>query len=95
MSVMCHNPVGDRHEIPDGDRKITLTAIVVWGANDLRDDWTGDYTFCSFACLADWATERASDHDGHELHEGASDSSTSNDVAEQEEPTGDAGPATP
>jgi hypothetical protein len=70
MSVVCQNPARPTHEIADGGRKITLTGVVVWGQADLRDDWTGDYVFCSFACLSEWAALRADDHDGVVLREG-------------------------
>lgn len=80
MSVVCQNPDRDRHEIPDGGRKLTLTGIVVWGQQDLRDDWTGSYVFCSFACLSEWAAARASDHDGVVLREGATEQLQPEDV---------------
>lgn len=70
MSVLCQNPARDPHTIDDGARKITLTGTVVWGQDDLRGDWTGDYVFCSFACLSEWAALRATDHDGVVLREG-------------------------
>jgi hypothetical protein len=70
VSVVCQNPAGDRHEIAEGARKVTLTGTVVWGENDIRAEWTGDYVFCSFGCLAEWATQRAIDHDGVVLREG-------------------------
>lgn len=71
MSV-CHNPARAAHEIADGARTITIPALTItWGKHDLRDDWTGAYTFCSFKCLADWATEKAAQHDGASLVEGA------------------------
>jgi len=70
VSVVCQNPALPPHEIADGARKVTLSAIIVWGQDDLRDDWSGDYVFCSFACLSQWATTRATDHDGVVLREG-------------------------
>ena len=70
MSVVCQNPELPTHEIADGARKVTLSAIVVWGQQDLRADWTGDYVFCSFACLSQWAGTRAADHDGVVLRDG-------------------------
>lgn len=73
MSVVCQNPARDPHSIPDGGRKITLTGVVVWGQADLRDDWSGAYVFCSFACCSEWAAARATDHDGVVLREGTSE----------------------
>lgn len=70
MSVVCQNPELPTHEIADGARKVTLSAVIVWGQDDLRGDWTGDYVFCSFACLSQWAATRATDHDGVVLREG-------------------------
>lgn len=70
MSVACQNPELPPHTIADGARKVTLSAIIVWGQDDLRDDWTGDYVFCSFACLSQWAATRAAVHDGVVLREG-------------------------
>lgn len=78
--VACQNPARDPHQIADGARKVTLSAIVVWGEQDLRGDWTGDYTFCSFGCLSEWAATRAGDHDGRVLVDGPSD-----EVAKAEE----------
>lgn len=71
MSVVCNGPGGERHEINDGARKITIPALTVeWGAEDIRDDWTGPYVFCSFGCLEEWATEKAVDHDGRVVKDG-------------------------
>jgi hypothetical protein len=70
VSVVCQNPERPPHEIADGARKITLTGMIVWGQEDLRADWTGDYVFCSFQCLSEWAATRAGDHDGVVLREG-------------------------
>lgn len=69
--VVCSSPARARHKIKAGDRKITIPALTVeWGARDIRDDWAGAYTFCSFACLRDWAAEKADQHDGDLLVEG-------------------------
>jgi hypothetical protein len=70
MSVVCQNPEIPPHEIADGARKVTLSAMIVWGQQDLRDDWTGDYVFCSFKCCSQWAATRSDDHDGVVLREG-------------------------
>ena len=86
MSVLCQNPTRPKHQIADGDRKVTLTAIIVWGQDDERGDWTGDYVFCSFGCLADWAATRAGDHDGIVLRNG---------VVEHEPPPKPPGPVPP
>lgn len=67
--MRCNAPDCGR-EIAKGERHITLTAGIDWGANDLRKPWQGDYVFCSFGCLSDWASARAADHDGHVLKEG-------------------------
>lgn len=69
--LLCNNPARDRHEIVDGDRKVTISLGLTWGQRDLRDDWRGDYAFCSFGCLGEWAAERAAEHDHHVLVEGA------------------------
>jgi hypothetical protein len=54
-----------------GGRRIRIPQLTVeWGDRDLRDTWTGEYVFCSFACLAAWATEKALQHDGDTLVEG-------------------------
>jgi hypothetical protein len=57
-------------EIPWGERRIDATVTVNWGEADLRADWTGVYSFCSFRCVADYATGRAGEHDGVTLVEG-------------------------
>lgn len=53
-----------------GDRWITFTLAVDWGAADLRAAWNGSYELCSFGCLAQWAAEKAAQHDGKVLVEG-------------------------
>jgi len=65
--MLCENPKRERHDIPDGGRKIELNAVVNWGDDDQRDDHAKTRRFCSFACLADWAAERAAQHDGRVL----------------------------
>lgn len=86
MTVVCQNPTRDKHEVPAGGRKITLTGIVVWGQKDLRDDWSGSYVFCSFACLSEWAAQRAGDHDGVVLREGTTEELPPDEVVELEAP---------
>lgn len=93
MSVFCQNPADAKHEIADGDRKITLTGIVVWGEQDLRDDWTGDYVFCSFKCVSEWAATRAADHDGVVLRDGVVEQLPTAQAAELEAATAAAPPA--
>lgn len=71
MAVVCGNPLRDRHEIADGDRRVDIRPLAVnWGDGDLRADWEGNYFFCSFGCLSDWASEKASQHDGRVVVEG-------------------------
>ncbi len=60
----------------DGERWITFTLTVDWGADDLRAAWNGDYALCSFKCLAQWASEKAAVHDGRTLVEGTDEVST-------------------
>lgn len=60
-----------KRERAPGERWITFTLAVDWGADDLRASWNGEYSFHSFACLAQWAAEKAEQHDGHLLVEGA------------------------
>lgn len=47
-----------KHEIPAGDRKVEVELGIEWGTDDERADWKGVKTFCSFACLRDWAAEQ-------------------------------------
>lgn len=71
MAVSCQNPSRDKHEIPDGGRRLEIKPLTIdWGSSDLRDGWQGDYTFCSFACLSEWAAARAAEHDEHVLVDG-------------------------
>jgi hypothetical protein len=58
MICFCHN------DIHDGDRRIALAVAVDWGTDDERDAVNKTYTFCSFACIADWAVLRSHDWDG-------------------------------
>lgn len=74
MAVCCnpeHKPGGVPYEIPPGDRVITIAQLTIdWGDKDLRNDWTGVYTFDSFECVAAWAAEKAGQHDEHVLVDG-------------------------
>lgn len=67
----CDNPTGDRHDIPTDGRRLDVGFKINWGDDDIRDQWQGSYGFCSFQCLADWASQRAADHDQHVLKDGA------------------------
>lgn len=68
----CANPVTapEAHQIPDGARRVMVAVSVDWGTDDLREPWSGEYAFCSFGCLEEWATARAVDHDGRKVVEG-------------------------
>jgi hypothetical protein len=68
--VLCQNPERDRHEISEGARKIDVDLRVDWGADDQRSGHAKTVSFCSFACLAEWAAGRAAEHDAHVLVEG-------------------------
>lgn len=71
MAEFCCNPARDRHELVVGGRRIEITPVAVdWGADDLRESWSGALAFCSFACLAGWANDKADQHDGRVLKEG-------------------------
>ncbi len=67
--MTCMNP-GCRRPLEDGARIVSLVRVD-WGADDLRDDWEGDYRFCSFQCLAVWASGRAAAHDTRVVKDGA------------------------
>lgn len=68
--VLCMSPAGEKHRIPDGARRLDLTFAVDWGDDDLRASHEKPLVFCSFACLAAWASARAADHDGRTVTEG-------------------------
>lgn len=71
--MKCSAPVtaSEAHDARAGKRRITIDKLTIdWGNNDLRDQWTGAYTFCSFDCLAKWATEKSLQHDDTVLTEG-------------------------
>lgn len=70
MSDVCGNPAGDRHRIDDGARRVRVQLTVDWGADDLRDTHSKPLVFCSFACLAGWAGEKAAQHDGVTVKDG-------------------------
>lgn len=72
--TVCHNSpqgAGDTHAIGAGNRRLDLKFAVDWGDKDLRDAHEKPLTFCSFACLAEWASAKAIEHDGHVLQEGS------------------------
>lgn len=63
-----------KREIEDGERHIVAVVTVDWGSDDLRETLpakTG--TFHSFACLEQWARDRAEAHDDVVVKEGAAD----------------------
>lgn len=68
--TLCNAPLTapEAHEITD--RRIMLNVSVDWGTKDVRAPWSGEYQFCSFGCLEEWATDRAVDHDGRFVVEG-------------------------
>lgn len=70
--TLCNAPVTapEAHEIKNGARNIHVTVSVDWGKEDLRHPWYGEYRFCSFGCLEEWATEQAVKHDGRVVTEG-------------------------
>jgi hypothetical protein len=75
MTLVCsngdHRVDGKPFEIADGARRITIPHLTIeWGDKDIRDAWTGGYTFCSFGCLEEQATEWAVNHDGRDLVDG-------------------------
>lgn len=63
--------VGAAHEIEDGGRRIDMALAVNWGDEDLRETHSKTVTFCSFACLSEWAKAKADEHDGRVVAEGA------------------------
>lgn len=69
-AVLCANPARDRHEIAKGDRRVDLVFALDWGDDDLRASHSKPLSFCAFQCLAEWAAEKAGQHDGHVLKEG-------------------------
>lgn len=66
----CLGQTCGRDTLEDGTRTIHFDAAIDWGKDDLRDPWSGSYDFGSFACVALWAADRSSDHDGRVLTEG-------------------------
>lgn len=68
--MLCNAPVTapEAHEI--ADRRIMVNVSVDWGKDDVRAPWSGEYQFCSFGCLEEWATDRAVEHDGRVVTEG-------------------------
>lgn len=73
--MVCHNSphgAGETHEIAEDGRRIDIKPLAVnWGNADLRVTWEGNYAFCSFKCLSDWAAGKAAEHDNHTLQEGS------------------------
>jgi hypothetical protein len=57
-----------KREIADGARTITLQVTVDWGSEDERESVNKGYVFCSFKCVAEWASDRARDWDGVVVH---------------------------
>lgn len=56
-----------KRDIVAGGRTVSVDVRVDWGDGDERDVWEGGYVFCSFACCAAWASDRAADHDGRRV----------------------------
>lgn len=71
MTDVCQNPSRDRHAIATGSRKLSLVFTVDWGDDDLRATHEKPLTFCSFRCLAGWASAKADEHDGTVVADGA------------------------
>ena len=61
MKCSAPVPAGVAHEIGDGGRTVTIT--VDWGADDSRVQHEKTMSFCSFRCLANWASNASSKHD--------------------------------
>jgi hypothetical protein len=53
-----------KKDLVDGERILVISAFINWGDNDERAGWAGEKSFCSFACMGEWATEMAASHDG-------------------------------
>lgn len=70
MTIVCHGPGRERHEIEESARRVDLRFSIDWGGDDVRESHSKPLTFCSFQCLADWAAEKTEQHDGHVLVEG-------------------------
>lgn len=69
--MICGNPARPRHEIADDARKVELQFSIDWGDDDVRDSHTKPLTFCSFACLSEWAAAKSGEHDGVAIVDGA------------------------
>lgn len=60
-----------KRDIADGARRVTLELSMDWGNSDLREPAPPKrYLFCSFACVSQWAQDRALAHDGVVVTEG-------------------------
>lgn len=70
MVEFCQNPVAGRHELHAGVRRLEVQLRTDWGGNDLRATHDKTLAFCSFACLAAWAQEKADQHDDVVLQDG-------------------------
>lgn len=57
-----------KRELKDDERKLEIAFSIDWGDRDEREPHTKRLVFCSFAHLADWATDRAVDHDETVVH---------------------------
>lgn len=64
MTAVCAGPGRARHEIQPEDRRLDVSIAIDWGELDERQDHAKTSSFCSFACLADWAGARGIQHDG-------------------------------
>lgn len=60
-----------KREIGEGERRIVVSVVVDWGADDLRETPPAKtQAFHSFDCLALWAHDRAAQHDDVVVKEG-------------------------
>lgn len=59
-----HDRCRCKTELADGARIVVISAFINWGDNDARADWQGEKSFCSFACLKEWAADMSASHDG-------------------------------
>jgi hypothetical protein len=53
--VLCYC----KNEIQDGARTLNVNLTVDWGTEDEREQVNKGYVFCSFRCVASWATDLA------------------------------------
>lgn len=59
-----HSRCRCKNDLPAAGRIVVVKVAINWGADDARADWTGEKSFCSFACLKDWAEDMSVNHDG-------------------------------